>query len=113
MKRFLAAIAVLIFASFAYAQKNDVEEKESFINFFSDEVPRYEGLALGGFVTNQWALGKYSEFALCNIGGGLDGEYTLPLVLPKNIDLGLSVHFDFEHVIPKKNTTLTLQFNRN
>ena len=103
-KSLFALLSVwLLFNAIATAQE---EEKVSGFRFFSDGVPRYEGFALGGFITNQWALGKYSEFALCNIGGGVYSEYTLPLSLPNNIDLGLNVHFDFNHVIPKKNTTL-------
>ena len=101
MKRFLAACSVLILMSLAFAQ-----EQKSSIEFFSDEVPRYEGFAVGAFLTNQYALGDYAEFAVCNIGGGLGVEYTLPLNLPKNLDLGISAHFDFDHVIPKSNSTL-------
>ena len=81
------------------------QEKPVF-DFFSDEVPRYEGFAAGGFLFNQYALGGWSDFASANLGGGLDAEYTIPAFLPYNLDLGASIHFDAGHTFPKADTTL-------
>ena len=47
---------------------------EKSIDFFADEVPRYEGFALGASFINQWALGEYSDYASCNFGGEVDAE---------------------------------------
>ena len=79
---------------------------EKSIDFFADEVPRYEGFALGASFINQWALGEYSDYASCNFGGEVDAEYTLPLVLPNNLDLGISARADFLVVSPKSGSTL-------
>ena len=101
MKRLLAVLSVLLLTSLVSA-----ETKEPSVVFFSDDVPRYEGLAVGGFLLSQFALGEYSDFAVCNIGGGLDVEYTFPLRLPNNLDFGASAHIDFAHSIPKSDSTL-------
>ena len=79
---------------------------EKSIDFFADEIPRYEGFALGASFINQWALGEYSDYASCNFGGEVDAEYTLPLVLPNNLDLGISARADFLIVSPKSGSTL-------
>ena len=103
MKKLLALGFVILAFSIAFAQEN---EKEPFIVFSSDDVPRYEGLAVGGHWLNQWPMGVYADFAQMSLGGGVDAEFTFPLNLPKNLDLGLGVHGDFLHVIPKPETTL-------
>ena len=79
---------------------------ESPFEFFSDQVPRYEGLGFGAFFLNQYAAGGWSKFAVANIGLGIDGEYTLPHFLPLNMDLGASFHIDYGHTFPKKDSTL-------
>ncbi|MBE6353598.1 OmpA family protein [Treponema sp.] len=81
-------------------------QKERAFVFFSEAVPRYRGLAAGVFLNNQYALGGWSDFALANLGGGLDAEYTLPAFLPCNMDLGASLHAEGGVTFPKKGTTL-------
>ncbi len=89
------------------------EEEESFkrktegpIVFFSDKVPRYEGFAVSGFLSNEYALGVWSNFAVSNLALGGDVEYTFPHFLPLNMDLGAAFHVDYGITIPKWGTTL-------
>ena len=88
MKRFLIVISFLSLCFLSSAEDN-----------FS--VPRYQGFAAGGDLLTQFAIGDYSKFATMNLGASLAGEYTMPLELPKNMDLGLAVRAEFAHVFVK------------
>ena len=74
--------------------------------FFSDDVPRHEGLGFGAFFTNQYAIGGWRDYAAANIAIGAAAEYTLPRFLPINLDFGATLHFDMGGTVPKKNSTL-------
>lgn len=93
MKRFLIVISFLSLCFLSSAEEN-----------FS--IPRYQGFAAGGDLLTQFAIGDYSKFATMNLGASLAGEYTLPLELPKNMDLGLAVRAEFAHVFVKSGKTL-------
>ncbi len=97
-KFFLAALcgAALAFPLFA----------ESPFKFFSGEVSRHEGLGFGAFFENQNAVGGWRDYANASIGFGIDAEYTMPRLLPLNMDWGATVHLDYGHTFPKKNSTL-------
>ena len=69
-------------------------------------VPRYEGFAAGGGLFAQFPLGDYSDFSMLNLGASLAGEYTLPLELGNDIDLGLAARAEFAHVFPKSGAPL-------
>ena len=97
MKRFFLIVSCLLL-TFALSAQELQDEKES--------PPRYQGFAAGGDLLTQFALGDYSKFALINLGGSLAGEYTLPLELPRNMDLGLALRADFAHVFVKADTAL-------
>ena len=97
MKRFLLIVSCLLL-TFALSAQELQDEKES--------PPRYQGFAAGGDLLTQFALGDYSKFALMNLGGSLAGEYTLPLELPRNMDLGLALRAEFAHVFVKADTAL-------
>ena len=103
MKKTLLILLAAFFVSLPVTAQ--AEDSKTF-EFFTDDVPRYQGFAIGAGIINQWAIGDYSQFALCNLGGGIDAEFTLPLNLPKNIDLGLSGGVDYLHVFPKPDTPL-------
>lgn len=90
---------LFIFFSFLFAGSFLIAQEEL-------KVPRYQGLAAGGGLFSQFPLVDYSEFALLNLGGSIAGEYTLPLELVNNIDLGLAVRAEFAHVFPKAGTVL-------
>lgn len=97
-KFFLAALfgAALAFPLFA----------ESPFKFFSGEVSRHEGLGFGAFFENQNAVGDWRDYANASVGFGIDAEYTMPRLLPLNMDWGATVHLDYGHTFPKKNSTL-------
>ena len=103
-----------LFLTFAFAQESqpiqsnsdDGQNDSPVFVLFSDDVPRYESFAAGLFLMNQFAVGGWSEYAIANFGGGIDVEYTLPIALPNNMDLGASAHIDFGHTFPKSGTTL-------
>ena len=80
---------------------------ESPFKFFSGEVPRHEGLGFGGFFENQYAVGGWRDYASASLGFGIDAEYTLPRILPLNLDWGATVHLDYGHTFPKKDFTLS------
>ena len=99
MKKFLLAAlcgAALAFPLFA----------ESPFKFFSGEVSRHEGLGFGAFFENQNAVGDWRDYANASVGFGIDAEYTMPRLLPLNMDWGATVHLDYGHTFPKKNSTL-------
>ncbi|MBP5603477.1 MAG: hypothetical protein J6X78_12195 [Treponema sp.] len=73
---------------------------------FAQEKPQYEGFAVGTFLTNQYALGDWAEQTAFTLGGGVDIEYTLPLVLPNSLSLGFSEHLDYSHLFPNSNGNL-------
>ncbi len=79
---------------------------ESPFKFFSGDVSRYEGLGFGAFFENQYAIGDWRDYANSSVGFGIDAEYTLPRLLPLNMDWGATLHLDYGHTIPKKNSTL-------
>ena len=56
--------------------------------------------------TQHIVLGDYSDFAAMNLGASLAGEYTLPLELGNNVDLGLALRAEFGHVFTKSGTPL-------
>ena len=72
----------------------------------AQEKVQYEGFAVGTFLTNQYALGEWSEQAAFTLGAGADIEYTLPLVLPNSIAFGFSEHLDYSHLFPKSGGNL-------
>ena len=74
--------------------------------FFSDDVPRHEGLGFGAFFNNQYAIGGWRDYAVANVGIGAAAEYTLPRFLPINLDFGATLHLDMGGTVPKKNSTL-------
>ncbi len=101
MKKLSLVLACLAFTVVSvYAQEAGEGTKTN------DEVPRYENFAVGAFFNNVYAVGGWSNYAITNLGGGLDVEYTIPPFLPLNMDLGASLHLDFGHTIPKSGTTL-------
>ena len=85
---FLMLVMAVTFAAFA-------EESDN-------AVPRYEGLAIGGNITSQFALGKFSPYAIGDFGFGLSGELTFPAFLPANMDLGASLRVSFTHWFTKE-----------
>ncbi len=93
MKRFLIVISFLSLCFLCSAEDNS-------------SIPRYKGFATGGDILSQFAIGDYSKFATMNLGASLTGEYTIPLELPKNMDLGVAVRADFAHVFVKSGQTL-------
>lgn len=93
MKRFLIVISFLSLCFLCSAEDNS-------------SIPRYKGFAAGGDILSQFAIGDYSKFAIMNLGASLTGEYTIPLELPKNMDLGLAVRADFAHVFVKSGQKL-------
>lgn len=94
MKRLFIFISILFFLSFTLFAEN------------TSEVPRYKGFAIGGDVFGQFPIGDYSQFANANLGVSLAGEYTVPLNLPKNMDLGAGFRAEYGHVFPKSNVAL-------
>lgn len=93
MKRLFICISILFLGVALFAEKNS-------------DLPRYKGFAIGGDVFGQVPIGDYSQFANANIGLSLAGEYTFPLNLPKNMDLGAGIRAEYGHVFPKSNTSL-------
>lgn len=93
MKRLLFFILLVFIAFFIFAEEDS-------------QVPRYEGFAAGGGLFAQFPLGDYSDFSMLNLGASLAGEYTLPLELGNDIDLGLAVRAEFAHVFPKSGAPL-------
>lgn len=55
--------SLLLCPVFLFSQENTVTGKAAAIDFFSDDVPRYEGFAIGVSALNQWPLGDYAAFA--------------------------------------------------
>ena len=104
-KNLLSLLAALLVVSSLAAQE-EASTKEPSLVFFSDEVPRYTDLAVGVFGTNQYGLGGWGDFAPAMLGGGISLECTLPEFLPKNLDLGFSIHVDYAHIFPNKDSTL-------
>ena len=93
MKRLLFFILLVFIAFFIFAEEDS-------------QVPRYEGFAVGGGLFAQFPLGDYSDFSMLNLGASLAGEYTLPLELGNDIDLGLAARAEFAHVFPKSGAPL-------
>lgn len=93
MKRLFICISILFFGIALFAEDNS-------------ELPRYKGFAIGGDVFGQFPIGDYAQFANANIGLSLAGEYTFPLNLPKNMDLGIGIRAEYGHVFPKSDTSL-------
>lgn len=93
MKRLLILLSFIFAGVFLFAQEDSVP-------------PRYQGFAFGGGLFTQFPLGDYSDFAAMNLGASLAGEYTLPLELGNNIDLGLALRAEFGHVFTKSDTPL-------
>ena len=93
MKRLLIFLSFIFAGAFLFAQEDSVS-------------PRYQGFAFGGGLFTQFPLGDYSDFAAMNLGASLAGEYTLPLELGNNIDLGLALRAEFGHVFTKSGTPL-------
>ena len=93
MKRLLFFILLVFIAFFIFAEEDS-------------QVPRYEGFAAGGGLFAQFPLGDYSDFSMLNLGASLAGEYTLPLELGNDIDLGLAARAEFAHVFPKSGAPL-------
>lgn len=93
MKRLFICISILFLGVALFAEKNS-------------DLPRYKGFAIGGDVFGQFPIGDYSQFANANIGLSLAGEYTFPLNLPMNMDLGAGIRAEYGHVFPKSNTSL-------
>lgn len=93
MKRLLFFILLVFIAFFIFAEEGS-------------QVPRYEGFAAGGGLFAQFPLGDYSDFSMLNLGASLAGEYTLPLELGNDIDLGLAARAEFAHVFPKSGAPL-------
>lgn len=65
-----------------------------------------EGFAIGGDVFGQWPIGDYSKIANANFGLSVTGEYTFPLSLPLNMDLGAGIRAEYGHVFPKADANL-------
>lgn len=93
MKRSFICISIIFLGVALFAEKNS-------------DLPRYKGFAIGGDVFGQVPIGDYSQFANANIGFSLAGEYTFPLNLPKNMDLGAGIRAEYGHVFPKSDTSL-------
>ena len=93
MKRLLFFILLVFIAFFIFAEEDS-------------QVPRYECFAAGGGLFAQFPLGDYSDFSILNLGASLAGEYTLPLELGNDIDLGLAARAEFSHVFPKSGAPL-------
>lgn len=93
MKRLLILLLYIFSGAFLFAQEDSVP-------------PRYQGFAFGGGLFTQFPLGDYSDFAAMNLGVSLAGEYTLPLELGNNVDLGLALRAEFGHVFTKSGTPL-------
>lgn len=72
----------------------------------SEDVLRYKGAAIGVFGTNQYGIDEWSNWAAASAGGGISLEYTLPVLLPKNLDLGISIHAEYSHLFPKADSSL-------
>ena len=70
------------------------------------QVTRYKGFSAGAAIKNQYPLGDWYDYASANLGLSLFGEYTLPDLLPNDLDWGASVRFDYDHTFPKGGSTL-------
>ncbi len=95
MKRFFSILSFLFVFSLINAQENE-----------QTRIIRYKGFAFGGDVLMQFTAGDYSDFAVMNLGLSAAGEYTIPLDLANNMDLGISARLDFAHVFPKTDSIL-------
>ena len=93
MKRILLLSVVFVFGLTLFAE-------DSF------EVPRYKGFAAGGDILSQFALGNYSNYAFANLGLSLTAEYTFPLELSHDLDLGTSLRAEYGHVFSKAESAL-------
>lgn len=93
MKRLFICTAVLFICISLFAEN-------------TSSLPRYKGFAIGGDAFGQFPIGYYSKFANANIGLSLAGEYTFPLNLPKNMDLGGGLRAEYGHVFPKSDVNL-------
>ena len=93
MKRLLILLLYIFTGAFLFAREDSVP-------------PHYQGFAFGGGLFTQFPLGDYSDFAAMNLGASLAGEYTLPLELGNNVDLGLALRAEFGHVFTKSGTPL-------
>ena len=100
MKKSLFAVAgMLAIVSLSVSALEKSPEKSS------DGVPRYEGLAFGAFLTNQYTLGEWSDHAMATLGVGADVEYTFPS--SGKLNFGLSGHLDYAHIFPKSDGNLS------
>ena len=99
-KKALVLMAAVLLASSLSAQQNNRT------TVTSNDVPIFSGAAIEISVTNQYALGGWSGYAVANLGAELGCEYTLPHFMPLNMDLGFSAHVDYGHTFPKSGTTL-------
>ena len=68
---------------------------------------RYQGLAAGAGIKNQYSVGDWADYSPANLGITAFAEYTLPEFLPKSMDMGASVRFDYDHTFPKIGSTLS------
>lgn len=87
MRRVFAACAILFAGSVFFAQESN------------EPALRYTGFSLGVTALNQYAVGDYGEYVLCNLGGGLVMEYALPLA--QSYSWGFSLHGEYAHPLPK------------
>lgn len=92
MKKLLAILFATALLTAAGAQETD--------------LPRYTGFAVGAHFLNQYAVGDWADYAKANIGGGISAEYTIPLELPANLDLGASVRAEAAHTLLKSDSPL-------
>ena len=65
------------------------------------QAVRYQGLAAGAGIKNQYSVGDWADYSPANLGITAFAEYTLPEFLPKSMDIGASLHIDYDHSFTK------------
>ena len=65
------------------------------------QAVRYQGLAAGAGIKNQYSVGDWADYSPANLGITAFAEYTLPEFLPKSMDMGASLHIDYDHSFTK------------
>ena len=96
----LLALLFLLVCTFASA-----DEKKIKIRIDNDQrpLPRYSGIALGGYFTNKAAVGSLSDYMMAGIGGGAAIELTLPQHTEK-VDFGFSASSEYFYILPAENS---------
>ena len=91
MKKFWLVLAAVLLLPFAAVSQESQEA----------ELVRYEGFAVGAYFSNSYATGKWAKHISSSIGGGINGEYTLPFEF-STFDLGAALNAEIASLIPNE-----------